>query len=331
MQIQSYNAELALANLMFLRIFNNIHIQRQAPTGKTEDIKVSCVLGQRSRILKSYQNPERRGQMTLPMIVINRTGYARAPNRVNSLHNEVKYEMTSKYRSYDLLTPVPIDISYDVSIAAKYPADIDRIASNFMIFFNNDVYVSCEHPKYEGVKLNNQVVMSDSVSEEHPDELDGSADDLVVSTFQFTFKTYLFGGSQQAKKKPISVISTQMSTFLSQCISSMSYDQLLANAKELSNRTISVKVDQEVTAPISTVISTSQTDFVYDEFTPIVTQLNVGFYATPQESGFIEHMDAVDAMDQISDTSVHVDRILWKIDESSSREFPYNLSAIRLN
>ena len=133
--------------------------------------------------------------MTLPMIVINRTGYARAPNRVNSLHNEVKYEMTSKYRSYDLLTPVPIDISYDVSIAAKYPADIDRIASNFMIFFNNDVYVSCEHPKYEGVKLNNQVVMSDSVSEEHPDEFDGSADDLIVSTFQFTFKTYLVGGS----------------------------------------------------------------------------------------------------------------------------------------
>lgn len=42
-------------------------------------------------------------------------------------------------------------------------------------------------------------------------------------------------------------------------------------------------------------------------------------------------MDAVDSMDEISDTSVHVDRILWKIDESSSMEFPYNLSAIRLN
>ena len=51
----------------------------------------------------------------------------------------------------------------------------------------------------------------------------------------------------------------------------MSYEELLANAKELSNRTISVKVDQEVTAPISTVVSTNLSDYIYDEFTPIVT------------------------------------------------------------
>lgn len=39
--------------------------------------------------------------------------------------------------------------------------------------------------------------MSDSVSEEHPDELDASVDDLITTTFQFTFKTYLFGGTAQ--------------------------------------------------------------------------------------------------------------------------------------
>ena len=116
--------------------------------------------------------------MRLPMIVVNRTGYSRSPARVNNLHNEVKFEMTSKYRKYDLLTPVPIDVSYDVSIIAKYPSDIDKIASNFMVFFNNDVYVSCEHPKYEGIMLNNQV----------------------------------------------DVISTEVSTFMSNCISTLTYD-----------------------------------------------------------------------------------------------------------
>lgn len=39
--------------------------------------------------------------------------------------------------------------------------------------------------------------MSDSVLEEHPDELDPSVDDLITTTFQFTFKTYLFGGTAQ--------------------------------------------------------------------------------------------------------------------------------------
>ena len=54
----------------------------------------------------------------LPMIAINRTGYQRQGDRLNSLHNEVKYEISPKRRLYERLTPVPIDISYDVSVIA---------------------------------------------------------------------------------------------------------------------------------------------------------------------------------------------------------------------
>lgn len=63
--------------------------------------------------------------MTLPMITINRTGYTRASDRLNNYNNEVKYEVLSNDRRYDMLTPVPIDVSYDVSIIAAYPSDID--------------------------------------------------------------------------------------------------------------------------------------------------------------------------------------------------------------
>lgn len=125
MQIQSFNAELAIANLMFLRLFSNIVIERTSKIGSKKDVKVACVLGQRSRIMKSWQNSERRANMKLPMIAVNRTGYSRNGERLNGMHNEVKHEMTSKWRSYDLMTPVPIDISYDVSIIAKYPSDVD--------------------------------------------------------------------------------------------------------------------------------------------------------------------------------------------------------------
>ena len=86
--------------------------------------------------------------MKLPMIIISRTGYARIGDRLNNLHNEVKYELASYNRKYHLMAPVPVDISYDVTVVAKYPSDIDKIASNFMVFFNSDIYVSCEHPKY---------------------------------------------------------------------------------------------------------------------------------------------------------------------------------------
>ena len=78
------------------------------------------------------------------------------------------------------------------------------------------------HPM-PGIMLNNQVVMQDSVSEEHPDEIDGSTDDIITATFQFTFKTYLFGGSQQAKKKRTDIISTSTYTSLSNVVSTITY------------------------------------------------------------------------------------------------------------
>lgn len=142
MEVVSYNSELAIANLMFKKIFSNIKIERVDPKGKSSMIDVMCKLGQRSRIVKALENSNREGMYRLPMIIINRNGYSRNGDRVNDLHNEVKYEVTSKDRRYDLLTPIPIDISYEVSVVAKYPSDVDQIASNFMVFFNSNTFIS---------------------------------------------------------------------------------------------------------------------------------------------------------------------------------------------
>lgn len=138
----SYNAELGIANELFKRFFSDIKIERTNSRGQKTLLDVPCVFGQRSRILKTMENPDNKAQYKVPMIVINRTGYSRQPDRLNNLHNEVRYEISEKRRNYQFLTPVPIDVNYDVSIVAKYPADIDKIASNFMVFFNSNIYCS---------------------------------------------------------------------------------------------------------------------------------------------------------------------------------------------
>ena len=101
MEFRSYNAELALANMMFKNIFSNIIINKTDAKGNVMPIAVNCQLAQRSRIFKSWQNAERRAKMKLPMIAISRTGYSRNPQRLNNLHNEVKYELSSKNRIYE--------------------------------------------------------------------------------------------------------------------------------------------------------------------------------------------------------------------------------------
>lgn len=315
MQIQTFNAELAMANLMFLRLFNNIVIQRTS-NNNTKDIKVNCQLGQRSRIMKSWQNAERRANMKLPMIAINRTGYTRNGDRLNNMHNEVKYEISSKHRKYDLLTPIPIDISYDVSIIAKYASDIDQIASNFMVFFNPDVYVTCVHPKYEGIKLNNQIIMSDSVSEEHPDEIDGSADDFITTTFQFTFKTYLFGGNQQAKKTPQYVLSSYLSDVISSCVYELDEDDK-KNISNFLSCSLSTTVQKKVQAETSSYVENpalSSDDTIYDGFTPIIKSLNIGFYPVPQLCDYVPYIEEVDAKDP---NWMYFDTVKWTINESS--------------
>lgn len=296
MEVQSYNCELALVNLTFKRIFSNIAIER-TDNGVKKRIPVQCVLGKRSRIIKNWENAEKRATMRLPMIAINRTGYARNGDRLNSLHNEVKYEMTSKYRNYNLLTPVPIDVSFDVCVMAKYPSDIDQIASNFMVFFNSDVYVQFAHPKYEGILMNNQIVMNDSVSEEHPDELDGTQDDFITSTFQFTFKTYLFGGNQKATLTPQYIVHTELSTVESSYVIQIPADQIDQFQIDHPYQAVSVLTSEMVCTEVSTYIPNPDiSSNIYDGFTPIIKTIDIGFYVTPTPSDFVEYMEAVDTI-----------------------------------
>lgn len=317
MEIRSYNSELAVANLCFKRIFNNIQIERTDRKGNKKLIPVICTFDQRSRIVKNWENSEKRANMSLPMIAINRTGYSRASDRLNNYNNEVKYEVLSNDRKYDLLTPVPIDVSYDVSIIAAYPSDIDQIASNFLVMLNNDAYANCMHPKYDGLMMHNQIVLQDSITEEHPNELDAAADDIITATFQFVFKTYLFGGTQRYSCKPSQIISSQLSTVLSTFPYEFKAYELSSLSSQLAdypNTTLSVLSSVTITTEVTSWIDNPDGgDDVYD-IVPIIKQLNVGFYPTPYLSTHEAYMAEVDAM-PLSARDFYRDLVIWKIDE----------------
>lgn len=354
MEFISYNAELGCSNQLFKRFFNNIKIERTNNLGQKSLLDIPCVFGQRSRILKALENPDNESQYKVPMIIINRTGYSRQSDRLNNLHNEVKYEISEKRRNYQFLTPVPIDINYEVSVIAKYPADIDKIASNFMIFFNSNIYCSQAHPKFSDIKLNNQVIMSDSVSEDHSDELDNTRDDLTISTFTFTFKTYLFGGTVQYHKQRAKKQIVELSTFISAGV--------------------------EVSTMVSSYIDDPNNEG-YNDGIPKIKGLDFGFYTIPKKEDILNYMTSVDNEDlvkhehiypysYISSEAYHgpnyqssigpdgeeykikseqlstsgdyydivdnyctlapyVDKIYWKIDGASVYEYPYNVTSHR--
>ena len=185
-------------------------------------------------------------------------------------------------------------MSYDVSIIAKYQADIDKISSNFMVFFNSNIFVSQEHPKYQGIKLHNEIIMSDSVSEEHPDEFDGSQDDIVTSTFNFTFKTYLFGGTTKAQKHPGQQVSSVISTFISSYVYEFQTDDEVRDYLNVNDHNkLSTMLEKEVTEPVTCLVDIS-TD-TYDDGIPVIRNIDMGFYAVPRKEDIEQYIISVDS------------------------------------
>ena len=199
MEIISYNHELEYANLLFSKLFRNIKINKFYKNTLTE-VQVDCRIGNRWRIFKNMENPEKLAMYKFPMIVISRRGLQVEPDRIANLHNEIKwFSKPDNPYYYDLMTPVPVAISYDVTIISKDQGTNDMIMSNFIPFFNQDLFVSSIHPKFTNVRFNNQVIMGNNITEEHPDELANTDDDFVINTCNFTYKTYLFGGKDKVK------------------------------------------------------------------------------------------------------------------------------------
>lgn len=336
MEVQSWNKELVLANAQFKRLFNNISIDKNGQ--KTNFL---CVLGNRSRIFKHLENPEKNSMYKLPMIIIQRTGITKNNDRLANVNNEVKYATHSSRLDYNLYTPVPVDITYEVTIVSKYQEHIDRAISNFIPFFNKDLYVRCQHPKFEGLFFTNQVVMDDNIQEEHPDEIDPSADDIVSATCTFTFKTYMFCGNKKAKTVTKKVITTHIeeTTEVSQYKGLSSYVYELTeedkkNIQKFLSLDLSVTLSQYVDVEVSNVVSQEiSTEISVDEtsgFVPQINQLYVGFYPIPLLSQYIPHIEWVDSLgrDVISvegTTSAvwypYVDEFVWKFDETSISDY----------
>ncbi len=208
MELISYNSELIYAQAQFQRLFNNIRLRRKDSKGN--EIIVPCLFSQRSRVMKNLENPDR-GKITLPAIYINRTGIERNADRVSNANEHLKSQVGGAI-DYDAYVPVPINLTFELTMVTKYPEDMDILLSNFIPFFNQDLYVRLKHPKIEGEKLNHQVIWDGSISEEWPDEIEPADHDIQIATTSFTFKTWIFAGSDLiAEAKRIQTVDFTLS------------------------------------------------------------------------------------------------------------------------
>lgn len=193
MKVRSYRREIQKSTAQMLDVFNDITIDRRDKDNHVQQlITVPCVYGSRSRILKSLEN--RNNTVQLPLIFLSISGLRRDNSRVHSIHNGILLKSGSGANSFLMNTPVPINITYTMTIMTKFQEDMDQILSNWAVWFNPDIYVILPHPIITGENLKSQIVFDGNINVVYPEEIDNKTPIRVVATTTFEFRTWLFPG-----------------------------------------------------------------------------------------------------------------------------------------
>ena len=189
MKTYNYNKEILVATAQMTMLFHNITIMRN-----NTQVIVPCVFGQRARILKFLENPAG-SPFKLPMSHLSRGNVVLHANRSANIWQNVLTQPSNSSFNPNVISPVPIDITYNLTFMTKYPDDMDMLISNFVPFFHKDVYVTSPHPKLEGNIINHQIIWNGTIDTKWPEELPNTDTDIQICNTSFTFRTELFGGS----------------------------------------------------------------------------------------------------------------------------------------
>jgi hypothetical protein len=192
MRYRSYHREIEKATAQVLDVLNDIIIDRRNPAGDVQQlISVPCVYGSRSRILKSLENRDK--NVKLPLLVLNMSGISKDIQRVHSTHDGLLYQDSSTY-NYLKNTPVPVNISYTIDVITKFQQDMDMIISNFIPFFNPDIYVVIPHPVNANQNLKVQFVWDGNINLELPEAVGKNESARIIASTSFIVKTWIFPG-----------------------------------------------------------------------------------------------------------------------------------------
>lgn len=208
MENTSYFFEIQDLVTSFVAAFDDVRIKRHTKTREVaEVIEVRYVQAPKQRVMYDIVNKAQ--NITLPVVAINVTGIDRDPKRVfNKL--EATYlpalSTSNGRKSAKILPPVPIDITIDMSIMAKYQSDIDQILSNFVPYTNPYIVLTWQLPTSLGAagtqEIRSEVIWNGSIKLTTPADTIYSDKFKFIADTSFTIKGWLF----KAEVDPVSII-----------------------------------------------------------------------------------------------------------------------------
>jgi len=179
----------------FVTAFDDIVIKRYNVNRKIEDrIAVRYVYSPKQRVLYDIVNTAQ--NMTLPAVAVTIGGISRDNTRVFNKLDGFYYSEGSNKKSALMKSPVPVNITINMSIITRFQTDMDQILSNFIPYSNPYVVISWKVPEEFGLpslqEIRSEVLWDGNMSMTYPVELNGQEKARVIADTTFVIKGWLF-------------------------------------------------------------------------------------------------------------------------------------------
>ena len=201
MKKQSFAFEIQDLITQFLAAFNNVVIDRFEGKNRVpgQKIQVKYVYAPKQRVLYDLINPAQ--NLVLPVVSITVGSITRDENRVFSKNSGMLTPSTMvdekilKETPY-FKTPVPVNISINMSILCKNQLDMDQILGNFIPYNNPYIIISWKIPSQFTPnyvqEIRSEILWDGNISLTYPVEANNTQKAQIIADTTFTIKGWLF-------------------------------------------------------------------------------------------------------------------------------------------
>jgi len=192
-----YHEILRKTIVAFGTLFNDINIQHDDRQGGTiSETKVPLIYGPKQKFLAKLEQQAELSKavaITLPRMSFEMSGMSYDPSRKGSITRTFKaIDTKDNTKAKKVYLPVPYNIGFELNVMTKLNDDALQIVEQILPFFQPAFNVTIDLVQSIGEKRDIPVVLENiSFSDEY--EGDFSTRRVLMYTFQFSAKTYLFG------------------------------------------------------------------------------------------------------------------------------------------
>lgn len=188
----NYDWEIITMSTMFLNTMSDIVVKRFNVHKQPRDqIKVRVVYAPKQRVLADLLDRDQ--NLQLPVMAVNVGGISRDQNRVfNKLLGTYHPVPNNPGASLNEASPIPIDITYNVTIATRYQEDMDQIISHLLPYINPYFVISWRTPNRPDYEIRSSVYWNGGVNITYPTDINATQVAKVVADLSFVFKGWIF-------------------------------------------------------------------------------------------------------------------------------------------